>query len=394
MNFYYDDCASDPGCRRDKKGHIKREQPVVKVLFCIMGFLLVLSGPTKGQDPVRIGVAGLSHSHVIPLLRNLDRDDIQIVGIAESDTSLSGRYAEKYNIQRDLIFVSLDEMLEKTRPEGVITFTSIFDHLKVVKACAPRGIHVMVEKPLAVSMTHARTIAELSNKHGIMVLTNYETSWYPSNHKGLQMIREGGLGALRKIIVYDGHKGPKEIEVNSEFLEWLTDPVLNGGGAVMDFGCYGANLITWILKGEKPLSVYAELKQYKPDVYPRVDDDATLVLSYPSLEGIIHASWNWPFNRKDMHVYGTTGYIFMDDPETIRYRLDEKSTERVYKAPMSEAPFNEPFAFFAAAIKGEIEVGPKDLSSLEINVTVVEILEAARESSKTGRKVELVRQEN
>jgi predicted dehydrogenase len=148
------------------------------------------------------------------------------------------------------------------------------------------------------------------------------------------------------------------------------------------------------LKGEKPLSVYAELKQYKPDVYPRVDDDATLLLSYPSLEGVIHASWNWPFNRKDMHVYGTTGYIFMDDPETIRYRLDEQSTERVYKVPQSEVPFNEPFAYFAAAIKGEVEVGPTDLSSLEINVTVVEILEAARESSKTGRKVELVRQEN
>jgi predicted dehydrogenase len=104
----------------------------------------------------------------------------------------------------------------------------------------------MVEKPLAVSAAHARIITELSEKHGIMVLTNYETCWYPSNHKGLQMIREGELGTLRKIIVYDGHKGPKEIKVNSEFLEWLTDPVLNGGGAVTDFGCYGADLITWI----------------------------------------------------------------------------------------------------------------------------------------------------
>ena len=111
------------------------------------------------------------------------------------------------------------------------------------------------------------------------------------------MISEGALGELRKIIVYDGHKGPKEINVNSEFLEWLTDPVLNGGGAVIDFGCYGADLITWILKGEKPTSVYANLKQYKPDVYPKVDDDATIVLSYPSMEGVLHASWNWPRSK-------------------------------------------------------------------------------------------------
>jgi predicted dehydrogenase len=303
----------------------------VKVILVFIGFFLVCFNPSAGQEPVRIGIAGLSHSHVLPLLRNMDRADIQIVGIAESNPDLSNRYAEKYSIDRDLLFESLDEMLEQTKPEGVITFTSIFDHLKVVEACAPRGIHVMVEKPLAVTTDHAEIMSKLSEKYGILVLTNYETSWYPSNYEGFEMISQGELGELRKIIVYDGHKGPKEINVNPEFLEWLTDPVLNGGGAVTDFGCYGADLITWILQGEKPLSVFAELKQYKPDVYPRVDDDATIILSYPTMEGIIHASWNWPFNRKDMHVYGTTGYIFIDDPVTIRYRLDEKSTEQVKK---------------------------------------------------------------
>ncbi len=363
----------------------------MQVVLIVIIFFGLSVNSSQGQNPVRIGVAGLSHSHVRPLLRNMDRGDIEIVGIAESNTDLSGRYAKEYGINENLLFESLDEMLDKTRPEGVITFTSIYDHLKVVEACAPRGIDVMVEKPLAVSTDHANTMAKLSNEFGIMVLTNYETTWYPSNYEGFKMISEGALGELRKIIVYDGHKGPQEINVNSEFLEWLTDPVLNGGGAVIDFGCYGADLITWILQGEKPISVYANLKQYKPDVYPKVDDDATIVLSYPDMEGVLHASWNWPFNRKDMHVYGTSGYIFIDDSETIRYRLDEKSEENVKKVPVSDAPFIDPFTFFAAAIKGEVKVEPGDLSSLEINLTVVEILEAARKSSKTGKEVKLSR---
>ncbi len=359
----------------------------MKVSLFFVLILCMVINRTIAQKPVRIGVAGLSHSHVVPLLRNLNREDIQIVGIAESDTALSNRYAEKYGIAKSIIYKSLDEMLEKTKPEGVITFTSIYEHLKVVEACAPRGIHVMVEKPLAVSVKHAQKMAELANKNGILLLTNYETTWYPSNYEGKEMIDNGKLGELRKIIVYDGHKGPKEINVNSEFLDWLTDPVLNGGGAVTDFGCYGADLITWILKGEKPLSVYAELKQYKPGVYPKVDDDATIILSYPTMEGVLHASWNWPFNRKDMHVYGTTGYIFLDNAETIRYRLDEKSAENSMKVPLAKAPFHDPFTFFASAIKGETKVAPTDLSSLEINLTVVEILEAARQSSKTGKKI-------
>jgi predicted dehydrogenase len=359
----------------------------MKIALLFFFYFGILINTSFAQKPVKIAVAGLSHSHVVPLLRNMDRDDIQIVGIAESDTALSQRYAKRFGIDQNLLYQSLDEMLDKTNPEGVITFTSIYEHLEVVEACAPRGIHVMVEKPLAVSVNHAKKMAELANKHGVLLLTNYETTWYPSNYAGFEMINKGELGELRKIIVYDGHKGPKEIRVNSEFLDWLTDPVLNGGGAVTDFGCYGADLITWILKGEKPLSVYAELKQYKPDVYPKVDDDATIILNYPTMEGVIHASWNWPFNRKDMHVYGNTGYVFIDDAETIRYRLSEKSKEKSIKIPLDKAPFNDPFTFFASAIKGETKVVSTDLSSLEINLTVVEILEAARESSKTGKKI-------
>jgi predicted dehydrogenase len=227
----------------------------------------------------------------------------------------------------------------------------------------------------------------LAEAHGILLLTNYETSWYPSNYEGYEMIEDGLLGELRKIIVYDGHTGPKEIRVNEEFLAWLTDPVLNGGGAVTDFGCYGADLITWILKGQRPVSVFAILKQYKPEVYPNVDDDATIILSYPGMEGVIHASWNWPFNRKDMHIYGTTGYAFIDDSETIRYRLERKSPEQMMKIPPSKAPFTDGFTFFASAIKGDTEIKSTDLSSPEVNLIVVEILEAAKESNKTGKAV-------
>jgi predicted dehydrogenase len=65
-------------------------------------------------------------------------------------------------------------------------------------------------------------------------------------------IDEGGFGAIRKVVVHDGHSGPVEIGCNAEFVAWLTDPVRNGGGAVVDFGCYGANLITWLMGGAEP----------------------------------------------------------------------------------------------------------------------------------------------
>jgi len=362
-----------------------KAEPMKKTLVLFVCIFLTLTA--RSQEAVKIGIAGLSHSHVVPLLRAMDRSDIQIVGIAEVNRDLSDRYVERFNIDKSIVYGSLEEMLEKSKPEGVVTFTSIYEHLDVVKACAPRGIHVMVEKPLAVSVAHAEQMIALADQYNILLLTNYETSWYPSIYEVYGMIEQGKAGDIRKVIVYDGHKGPKEINVNEEFLEWLTDPVLNGGGAVTDFGCYGANLITWIMKGEEPESVYASLKQYKPGVYPRVDDDATIVLSYPEMEGVIHASWNWPFSRKDMHVYGNRGYVYQDDPYTIRYRFKEKEKEQKMQLPLSRAPFTDPFTFFATAVKGDILINDTDLSSPATNLTVVKILEAAKESSRSGKEV-------
>jgi predicted dehydrogenase len=353
--------------------------------------MLLLAFQLKGQpsEPVRLCIAGMSHSHVQPLLRNMNSPWFKVTGIYEPNSEMAQRYARNYGFDPSLIYTSLEEMLDKTKPEGVLTFTSIYDHLKVVRACAPRGIHVMVEKPLAVSTKHSKEMQKLAEKYNIMLLTNYETTWYPSNYKTYDMISVKEIGDIRRIIVYDGHKGPQEINVNPEFLEWLTDPVLNGGGAVTDFGCYGADIITWLLNGQKPESVYAVLKQYKPGIYPKVDDDATIVLTYPSMTGVIFASWNWPFNRKDMHVYGSTGYIFSDDSQNMRYKLSEKTPENSVRLPLREAPSDNPFSFFSAAIRGEINISENDLSSLKTNMTVVEILEAARKSNKTGKPVRI-----
>lgn len=272
----------------------------------------------------------------------------------------------------------------------MLAFNSIFEHLEVVEACAPRGIHVMVEKPLAVIGEHAHKMVELAEKHQIAVLTNYETTWYPANHRAYELaVSEKKLGELRKIIVCDGHKGPKEIGCNREFLDWLTDPVLNGGGAVMDFGCYGANLATWLMRNERPVSVSATLQQIKPDVYPKVDDEATIVLTYPRAQVIIQASWNWPINRKDMEIYGATGYVKALNATDLSYRLSEREPEASEKLTLVASVWETPFSYFTSVIRGEIDVKPGELSSLENNLITVEILDAARESARSGQTVNL-----
>ena len=370
--------------------HMKRILAVILAALCGSSCAQAQPSPVK---PLRLAIAGLTHAHVHGILRRPDRGDIQIVGIQEPNPKLVERYAKQHGFRDEIVFPDLEKMLDTVRPEAVAAFGSTFDHLKVVQACAPRGIHVMVEKPLAASWEQAVAMEKLAKQHAIHLLTNYETTWYPSTHAVYDLIRQQQVaGPIRKIVVHDGHRGPKEIGVNQEFLEWLTDPVLNGGGALMDFGCYGANLATWLMGEVEPLSVTAVTQQLKPEIYPRVEDEATIIVEYPQAQAIIQASWNWPFNRKDMEVYGRTGYVHAPDGRNVRVRREKEPKEQTRALEPGQAPLDDPFAYFAAVVRGQIKVADRDLSALGNNVVVMRILDAAKRSAATGKTVRLVPQ--
>ena len=347
-----------------------------------------LAGSIYSADPLRLGIAGLEHGHVTGFLRRgLDRPDVKIVGIAESNADVAARYVKQFQLDPAIIYSSLEQMLDKARPEAVATMTNTFDHKRVVEACAARGVHVMMEKPLAVSNEHARAIAEAARKGKIHVLVNYETTWYANNAILWSEIKDkNSLGEIRKAVIRDGHQGPKEINVQPEFLAWLTDPVKNGAGALFDFGCYGANIMTWLMDNQRPLTVTAVTQQIKPAIYARVDDDATIIVTYPRAQAVIQASWNWPYSRKDLDIYGENGYIQTIAGQGARVRIG-KGEEETRMAPAVGAPYDEPLTYLSAVVRGELK--PSGLSSLENNLIVTEILDAARRSAQTGRTVRL-----
>lgn len=359
------------------------------VLILLLVTLMPLQAQNKPHKPIRIAIAGMTHAHVGFILNREKQSDLTLVGVYEPNREMAERYAKSYHFDPKLIYDSLEKMLDAVKPEAVAAFGSIYEHMAVVEACAPRGIHVMVEKPLATNMEHAKRMQALAKKHNVFLLTNYETSWYPSTAKSYQLLNDSNfVGSLKKVVIHDGHQGPKEIGCNKEFLEWLTDPIQNGGGAIIDFGCYGANLMTYLTKGQEPISVTAITRQFKPAVYPKVDDDATLIVSYPTSQCIIQASWNWPFNRKDMEVYGEDGYIIAENNKEMRLRnrkMENELRTRITSKDISVV--EDPFTYFVGVLRGEIKMTDYDLYSLENNLMVVKILDAARASAKTGKTV-------
>ena len=359
------------------------------LIFCLASVCANGQQPNvESRSPLRVGIVGLVHGHVHGFLdQSRHSPEIQIVGIAEPDADLLSKAASRYGFPHEQLFSSLEDMIAKAHPQAVLVYTNTFDHRSVVETCARRGVHVIMEKPLAVSLEDALAMQAAARAGKIQVLVNYETSWYRSNHAAYDLVHQGDLGEIRKVVVHDGHSGPKEIGVEPEFLAWLTDPKLNGGGALFDFGCYGADLMTWLMDGQRPLTVTAVTQLIKPQIYSRVDDEATIVLTYPKAQAILQASWNWPFDRKDMEVYGATGYAITVKRDDLRVRRRGSDKEEQVAAKPIPAPYDNELSYIRAVIMDGVK--PDQLSALETNVTVTEILDAARRAAQSGQTIRL-----
>jgi predicted dehydrogenase len=360
----------------------------VVVLAGLMAALPPLGSGAEDQPPMRLAIAGLVHGHVGGFLRAAqERSDIAIVGVFDPDAALLKSYALKHKLPEAVLFTDLATLIDRTKPEAIASFTSTSDHPAIVDAAARRHIHVMMEKPLAVSNADAQRIRRAAEQGAIQVLVNYETTWYPSHGSMWTLLKERrAAGDIRKMVAEDGHNGPKAIAVQPEFLDWLGDPVRNGGGALFDFGCYGANLMTWLMDNERPLAVTAVTQHFQPDVYPRVDDEATILLEYPLAQGIIQASWNWPFGRKDFEVYGDHGLAIATGGKGLRVALPGEPEHNVTPDPRPPDE-RDSISHLLAVVRGARK--PNALSSLENNLIVTEILDAARESARTGARVVL-----
>jgi predicted dehydrogenase len=355
----------------------------MKALLYLTVLSLPLTAQTEAPRTYKVAVIGLVHSHVWgQLARMVKNDPAQLVGVHEPNPELVAE-AKKAGVADALFFDNYTRMLDQARPDFVWAFVENNRHLEIVKACAPRKIHVIFEKPLASTGKDAREIRDIAQKSGIYVMTNYQMAWWASNYTAKKLADTQALGAVYRLHGVVGHGGPgSNGPRNFYFFEWLTDPVKNGAGALMDFGCYNALWSLWYLG--KAESVYARVDHLQPERFPKVEDNATLVIGHERGVGIYEGSWDLPRSFQDLEVFGRTASAKMvnGSVETRKGRNSESVT--IDPLPPERA---DPLSYMVNAIKTKKE--PDGLVATEINVRVVEIIDAAKESVKTGRAVSL-----
>ena len=360
---------------------------LVALFLFLPGWLLPAPVATEtAAPPLRVLLAGLTHGHVAGFIRSVDPAVVELAGVWEPDDDAWEKYRTRPQLASVRRFTDLTEAMASTKPEAVWAFSDTRTHLAIVRGASPHGAAVIVEKPLAVSWADAAEMGALAARHGTLVLTNYETSWYPAFAEAKAALApDGPVGRPRQLYFQDGHAGPVKIGSPPEFLAWLRDPARAGGGALFDFGCYGANLATWWLDNRAPDSVTAFLSRFDPAAYPDCDDHATIQLVYPDLQVTCVASWHWPYARKDAALYGENGAMVTTDAFQYTLRTGKASVAETRKAA---TPRRVPLRWFTTTIRaGRDPV--EDPSSLANNLVVMKILEAARRSAAEHRTIPL-----
>jgi len=344
--------------------------------------LMLLALPAAAQD-YKIAIIGLVHSHVWGHLETmLKQEHAKFAGIAESNAELVA-HAKTRGAERVPFYSDYRKMLDEATPDIVWAFVENNRHLEIVQACAPKGIHVMFEKPLASTYKDALAIQALAKKHNIRIMTNYQMAWWPSQYEAKRLVDAGEAGTVWRLRGVVGHGGPgSEGPANKFFFEWLTDPVKNGAGALMDFGCYNALWSLWYLG--KPDTVYAQVNHLRPERFPKVEDNASLVLSYKNGVGMFEGSWDLPRSFQDLEIFGLKGSVYMNrNGVEVRQGTATKQANAAPLAAEKAGPI--PYMIHCLRTKTPVE----GLTAIDINVQVNEIIEAALRSVKTGKAVKL-----
>jgi predicted dehydrogenase len=348
--------------------------------LCLL--LAFVSLPLAAQE-YKMAVIGLVHSHVWGHLKTMaEGKHAKLAGIAETNPELVAE-ARKRGAGGVPVFNDYKKMLEETKPQFVWAFVENNRHLEIVQACAPRKIHVIFEKPLASSYKDALAIKKLAAQHGIKVMCNYQMAWWPANDAAKAQADSGAVGQVWRLHGIVGHGGPGSQGAASKyFFEWLTDPVKNGAGALMDFGCYNALWSLWYLG--RPETVYARVNRLQPERFPKVEDNSVMVLHYKNGVGIFEGSWDLPRGYQDLEIFGRAGSLYMRNGRVDLWKGREQTEVPLQTRPPERA---EPIAYMVHAIRNNSPI--EGMTALDINVAVNEIVEAAKESVRTGRAVPL-----
>ncbi len=355
----------------------------------------------------RLGVIGFAHMHVNELVdRFLATGRVDLVACADtvphspSLTTVEG--SRRANLARALAqpgnpraYADYREMIAAENLDIAIFCPEIARHAEIAEALAEAGVHMVTEKPMAASLADAQRMVEAAASHGVTLAVNWPITWRPALRKAKELLAAGAIGEVWELKWRNAaslgplahgslHPGNTVIGLVSEAeksAEWWHRES-DGGGALLDYCCYGACLAAWLLDAP-PANVQAmRANLMSPG---DADDNAVLLLRFARAFAIIEASWTTIHNGMPNGpiLYGTRGTMVIDGADILIYRTKAAGPDEIIRGddlPVGEASIGEAFL-------RHLETGAPLHPTLAIpmNLAATAILDAGIRAAGSGR---------
>lgn len=361
----------------------------------------------------RLGIIGFAHMHIVHLAAQFgEHPQVEWVACADTPHAPELRIApftrdwnrqqivEKHKIPKT--YDDYHEMLRSEQLDIVLVTSENAQHADVVEACAAAGVHVCVEKPMAISLSDGLRMARASEAAGTTLVVNWPLTWSQQAHTAKRLLDEGAIGRILQVKWRSGHTGPLGPSVHHPGVKETSEEMSGvergatwwhqaaaGGGALIDYCCYGALVARWFL-GEHATGVLG-LRANLNSPWGDADDNAVLMVRYPTAIALIEGSWTtWEHGvATGPIVYGTEGTLVVDpygqDP-SIRLHRSSGEMERIMPEPLASGRDN-----IAKEMIHHLETGEPLHPTLQLpfNIEVMAILDAGIRAA-ASQKLELV----
>ena len=330
----------------------------------------------------RVGVAGMVHDHIWGLAKTFAGcPNATLVAAADPNEPLRTKMQEQHGVSA--LYADYGEMLDKEDLDVIVITTENSGAAPIVEAAAAKGIHMVVEKPMAATLGQADRMLNAAEAAGVQLMVNWATAWRPNIVKALELAGSGAIGQVYNVRVRMAHHGPKELGCSEYFYGWLYDAEKNGAGAFMDYCCYGAAFCRLLLG--VPNAVMGAADRLVKENFP-VDDNGMVFMFYDTAYASTEASWCQIPDYHDTVILGSKGTLVTDRGKLLIGTEPRKPMEEVDLVEPEAPKRNGPEYLLHCIETGKTVDG---MCSARVGRDAQEILEAALISAREGRRVEL-----
>jgi predicted dehydrogenase len=334
-------------------------------------------------DKLRVGVLGLSHDHIWENLKALNESsEGMLVAAADPHPELQEQ-VRSYGCEH--VFADYSELLDSVALDAVYIYADNRQGADLAVQAAARGLHIMIEKPMASTLAGADRMRGAAHAAGVQLMVNWPTAWRPHIQYALQLIDAGRIGEIFQVNYRAAHAGPRELGCSPYFSEWLYDPQRNGAGALMDYCCYGAALTCRLLG--LPSRVTAVSGRLRKIDLP-AEDNAVLIMQHARAISTSTASWTQSGHMSSYvpMFYGSAGTLILQNGEVWLADAAHEDGVKLDLPPPDPGQANSAAYFLGRIRSGEPISG---LCSADVGLMAQEVLEAGLRSVAEGRTISL-----